>query len=73
MQMGNILENVWGLFCFYAAQLLVNVSLYDVNFVQYKNGKWASAKFEFNNPRICFCAANTQKLIREINSVYSIL
>ena len=26
MQMGNILENVWGLLCFYAAQLLVNVS-----------------------------------------------
>ena len=51
MQMGNILENVWGLLCpFYAAQLLVNVSWYDVNFVQYKNDKWASAKREFNNP-----------------------
>ena len=39
MQMGNILENVWGLLCFYTAQLLVNVSWYDVNFVQYKNDK----------------------------------
>ena len=63
MQMGNILENVWGLLCFYAAQLLVNVSWYDVNFVQYKNDKWASAKREFNNPRICFCAAKREKLI----------
>ena len=63
MQMGNILENVWGLLCFYAAQLLVNVSWYDVNFVQYKNDKWASAKREFNNPRICFCAAKHEKLI----------
>ena len=41
MQMGNILENVWGLLCFCAAQLLVSASLYDVNFVQYKNDKWA--------------------------------
>ena len=32
MQMGNILENVWGLLCFCAAQLLVNVSLYDVKY-----------------------------------------
>ena len=63
MQMGNILENVWGLLCFYAAQLLVNVSWYDVNFVQYKNEKWASAKREFNNPRLRFCAAKREKLI----------
>ena len=74
MQMGNtsILENVWGLLCFYAAQLLVNVSWvwsgrsppwYDVNFVQYTNDKWASAKREFNNLRICFCAAKREKLI----------
>ena len=62
MQMGNILENVWGLLCFYAAKLLVNISWY-VNFVQYKNDKWASAKREFNNPRICFCAAKREKLI----------
>ena len=41
MQMGNILENVWGLLCFCAAQLLVSASLYDVIYVQYKNDKWA--------------------------------
>ena len=29
----NILENVWGLLCFCAAQLLVNVSLYDVKYL----------------------------------------
>ena len=64
MQMGNILENVWGLLCFYAAELLViYVSWYDANFVQYKNYKWASATREFNNPRICFCAAKREKLI----------
>ena len=63
MQMGNILENVWGLLCFYAAQLLANVSWYDVNFVQYKNDKWASVKREFNNPQICFCAAKRENLI----------
>ena len=63
---------VWGLLCFYAAQLLVNVSWYDVNFVQYKNDKWASAKREINNPRICFCVLpNAKYLSREINSVYS--
>ena len=33
LQMGNILENVWGLLCFFAAQLLVNVSLYDVRYL----------------------------------------
>ena len=55
MQMGNILENVWGLLCFYAAQLLVNVSWYDVNFVQYKNDKWASAKRKFNNLQMFLC------------------
>ena len=32
MQMGNILENVWGLLCFCAAQLLLNVS-YDVKYL----------------------------------------
>ena len=52
MQMGNILENVWGLLCFCAAQLLV---MYDVSFVQYKNYKWASAKCEFNNPGMFLC------------------
>ena len=36
---------------------------HDVNFVQYKNDKWASAKREFNKPRICFCAAKREKLI----------
>ena len=35
MQMGNILENVLGLLCFCVAQLSINASLYDVNFVQY--------------------------------------
>ena len=63
MQVHNILENVWGLLCFYAAQLLVNVLWYDVNFVQYKSDKWASAKREFNNPRICFCTTKREKLI----------
>ena len=64
MQMGNILENVWGPLCFYAAQLLVNVSLYDVFFVQtYKSDKWESAHREFNNLRVCFCAAKREKLI----------
>ena len=38
-------------------------SLNDVNFVQYKNDKWASAEREFNNPRICFWAAKREKLI----------
>ena len=33
VQMGNILENVWGLLCLCAAQLLVNVSLYDVKYL----------------------------------------
>ena len=51
------------LFC--AAQLLVNVSLYDVNFVKYKNDKWASAQREFNNLRIRFCAAKREKLIQQ--------
>ena len=32
-------------------------------FVQYKNIKWLSAQREFNNPRICFCAAKREKLI----------
>ena len=64
MQMGDILENVWGLLCFCAAQLLVNVSLYDVKyFVEYKHVKWASAQREFNNPQICFCATKHEKLI----------
>ena len=31
---------------------------YGFNFVQYKNDQWASAKREFNNPQICFCAKN---------------
>ena len=48
-------------------------SLNDVNFVQYKNYKWASAQREFNNPRICFCAAKREKFTRENNSVYSTL
>ena len=61
MEMGNILENVWGLLCFCAAQLLVNVSLYDVNFVQYKNDKWTSAKRKFNNPQMFLCC-QTQKI-----------
>ena len=50
----SILEDVWGLLCFCAAQLLVNVSLYDVNVVQYKNDKWASAikhKFKYLTTR----------------------
>ena len=55
MQMGNILENVWCLLCICAAQLIVNLSLNDVNFVQYKNDKWASAQREFNNPRMFLC------------------
>ena len=58
MQMGNILANVWGPLCFWAAQLLVDVSLYEVNFVQYKNDKRASAQREFS-----FCAAKREKLI----------
>ena len=40
-------------------------SLNDVNFVQYKNDKWASAQREFNNPRICFWAAKREKLIAQ--------
>ena len=74
MQWCNILENVWGLLYFCAAQLLVNVSLYDVNFVQYKNDKWASAiKREFNNLRmfLCLLLPNAKNLFREINSIYS--
>ena len=45
------------------------------NFVQYKNDKWASAKCEFNTPRICFSVPpNMRKIVsREINSVYSTL
>ena len=31
--------------------------------VQYKNDKWAFAQREFNKPRICFWAANREKLI----------
>ena len=67
MQMGDILENVWGLLCFSATQLLVN--LYCTMYVwcqvfgQYKNIKWASAQREFNNLRICFCAAKHEKSI----------
>ena len=61
MQMGNILENVWGLLCFYAAQLLVNVSWYDVNFVQYKHYKSASAKAR-KQPANMFLCRQTRKI-----------
>ena len=75
MQMGNILENVWCLLCFYAAQLLVNVSWYsyDVNFLQYKNDKWVSVKHKFNNPRICFCAAKREILIPGKLTAFTVL
>ena len=74
--MGNILENVWGLLCFCAAQLLVNASLYDVKylsvFVQYKTIKWASAQRKFNNPRMFLCC-QTRKIYPAKLSVYSII
>ena len=38
-------------------------SLNDVNFVQYKDDKWASAQREFNNQQIGFGAAKREKLI----------
>ena len=36
-------------------------SLNDVNIVQYKNDKWASAQREFNNPRMFLCC-QTRKI-----------
>ena len=62
MQMGNILENVWGLLCFCAAQLLVTcIVVWCQVFVQYKTIKWVSAQREFNNPRMFLCC-QTRKI-----------
>ena len=63
MQMGNILKNVWGLLCFCAVQLLVNVSLYDVKYLC--NTKISSEYLLSANltTRECFCAAKREKLI----------
>ena len=48
-------------------------SLNDVNFVQYKNDKWASAQREFNNPRICFCAAKREKIYPAKITAFTVL
>ena len=72
MQMVNILENVWGLLCFCAAQLLVNVS-YDVKYLC--NKKISSEHLLSANSttrKYVFVLPNAKNLSRKINSIYSI-
>ena len=55
----NILECMWGLLCFCAAQFVVIESFNDVKFVQYKN---IMSELEFNNLWICFWAAQCKNI-----------
>ena len=62
MQLGNnILKLVWGLLCFWAAQLFLNLSLNDVNFVQYKSTTSEDLLNVNFNLQICFCPCPASK------------
>ena len=70
LQKYTTLEHMWGLFCFCAAQLLVNVSLNDLNFVQYKNYICLARILQPANMFLCF---QTQKINPAKSTMFTVL
>ena len=73
MQMGNILENVWGLFCFCAAQLLVMYRCMMSSICATQISSEYLLSVNLTTREYVFVLTNVKNLSREINSVYSSL